>query len=181
MPTYRASASSRSRAPAGFTLLELMLVLAVMGLAMFLAVPAFQNLLQRDVDREVSRLAGVLRLLRNEAILTRTRYQIVFDLKEGDYRVEAQSGAGDPIPVTDVKMLLPHAFPGTWDLKQIYLYGDKSNPLADREVPVVVDSSGFVDPFALQFSDGSNPYTIFVEGMLGKTELLEGHVVEKPR
>ncbi|MBI4084183.1 MAG: hypothetical protein HY423_16380 [Candidatus Lambdaproteobacteria bacterium] len=154
------------------------MTLAVLALAMFLAIPAFQNVVQRDRDSEAQRLRGVLRLLRNEAILTRTRYQLVLDLKAGRYHIERQTLDQQPQRVTEPRLLGEHRFPAGWSLKRVLVYGSTNEPLVERPVPIVIDASGFIDPFLLHFDERGEPWTLREVGWVGRIELVPGHVTE---
>jgi prepilin-type N-terminal cleavage/methylation domain-containing protein len=178
MPISPAGTSRGAGRPGGFTLLEVTVTLAVLALAAFLVMPAFQNLVQRDRASEAQRLRGVLRLLRNEAILTRTRYQVVIDLKGGRYHIERQTLDDKPQVVTEPRLLGEHRFPAGWTLKRMLIYGSTNEPLVERPVPIVIDASGFIDPFLLQFEESGEPWTLREVGWVGRIELVPGHVTE---
>lgn len=160
-----------------------MLVLGLLVVLMALAMPTFQNLLQSTLQQEVNRLTGVVRLLRNEAVLTNTRYRLMLDLEEGRYSVERQDELGSFVPVSDPRVLSPHAFPRQFVLQDVLLLGKLYRPeesgLSEPEpLPVVVDASGYVDPFLLHFTHDEEAYTIRVSGFTGRVELLTGRVEE---
>ncbi len=62
--------------------------MGLLGLVMFLALPALQNLLEGSLQREVRRLSGVVRLLRNEAVLTNSRFRLMSFLSPLRYKME---------------------------------------------------------------------------------------------
>ena len=151
-------------------------VLGLLALVMFLALPALQNLLEGSLQREVRRLSGVVRLLRNEAVLTNSRFRLMFDLDKGEYRVEQRDEFGDYEQRDDPKELRPHAFPSSFDIKDLVLFGEVSRAEPETVVPIIIDSSGYVDPFLLHFSDGAAEYTLRVTGFTGRIDLVEGYV-----
>ena len=156
--------------------MELLLVLGLVAMLMFLAVPMFQNLLQSTLQQEVNRISGVIRLLRNEAVLTNSRYRLMLALKESRYFVERQLPDGSYETVQDPRVLSPHSFPSDMRLQTLLLLGhiyraDKTEPL-----PVVVDASGYIDPFLLHFTVADQDYTLRVAGFTGRVELEEGRV-----
>ncbi len=62
----------------GFTLIELLAVLALISILMGMAVPSFNNMIQRNRDVAiVSQLSGDIRLARTEAIKRRVSVQVV--------------------------------------------------------------------------------------------------------
>ena len=172
MSTYPA----RIYRPRGFTLLEMMVVMGLMALIFFIALPAFQNMLQGPLQREVNRLSGVLRLVRTEAVLTRSRFQLVFDLKKRQYRVDEALNDGSYAARQDPPQFSQHVFPPSFRLRDIVLFGEGGRRLSDQEVPILIDGSGFVVPFLLHFDEDSKPYTLKVRGFSGAAELVQGHV-----
>jgi len=69
------------RRRAGFTLLELIVVMALMGIVFFFAVPRFEGTFLFDDAKQSARwLIGKLQSLREEALRTRHLHILVFDL-----------------------------------------------------------------------------------------------------
>lgn len=153
-----------------------MLVLALLGMMMMLAVPALQSLLQNSLDKEVNRLSGVLRMVRNEAVLTRKSFRLLFDLKERRYSVEEKTAFGDFVPRQDPKVLRPHRFPDSFVLTDMVVLGSRFERLRDTPVPVAVNTSGFVQPFLLHFTQDGEPWTLRVKGFTAKISLEAGNV-----
>lgn len=168
--------SSARQRPAGFTLIELMLVLVLTAIVLLVAMPAFQSLLEGTLEREVNRLTGVIRMLRNEAVLSNTRYRIMLDVKQNRYSVEKQNEFGTFDELSEPRELAPHHFPSGMKLQDLVLLGHTYDTDQADPVPIVVDASGYVDPFLLHFTDDSKPYTLRVTGFTGHIELVKGHV-----
>lgn len=174
MRTSPTSNSNKGTAPAGFTIIELMLVLVLLVVVMSLAIPTFQVLLQDSLEKEVSRLGGVIRLVRNEAILTRTSFRIMFDLKEASYAVEEEDQFGRFLPRDDPKLFRPHTLPDSIELKDLMVYGSRFDKKYDKQVPIMVNVAGFVDPFSLQLFIDGKPWTIQLKGFSASIKLKEG-------
>ena len=172
-------ASRRHLGPrGGFSLLELLAVLLLMGLLLGIGLPAFQNMLQGGLQREVKRLTGILRLLRNEAVLTRTPFQLIIDLDGHAYRVEEEDPDGELIPRDDPAEFRRHELPSGFELQEFELFGQGGQVIQNGEVGVRVDSSGFMDPFLLRFIFEEKPYTLRVATLAGRLDLEEGHLEE---
>ena len=175
MRTFPARSSDRRRPPAAFTLVELLLVLALMAVVLFLALPTFQNLLQSSLQQEVNRLSGVIRLLRNEAVLGNTRYRLMLELKDNRYFVQRQNPDGSYDRLEEPKVLSPHAFPANLQIEDLVLLGRVYRTDETEPLPVLVDSSGYIDPFLLHFSLDGQDHTLRVAGFTGRVALEEGH------
>ena len=175
--TSKDAAAARLQ-PRGFTLLEMLVVLMVLALIAGFSVPLFQNLIQGQVQRESTRLSRVIRVLRNEAVLTQTDYRLMVDLKEQSYWVEARSGDKYQ-PRTDVQMLRKYVLPASFHLTDLVVMGSThSKNSEERPVPIYVDATGFTDPFMLHFTVDNVDYTFKVAGFRASVDLLTGYVRE---
>lgn len=172
-PARTSRARGRGR---GFTLVELLLVLSLMAVIMLFALPSFQNLLQGTLQQEAGRLAGVIRLLRNEAVLTHTTYRLMLDLKGGRYFVQQQDAEGSYHEIADPRVLAAHTLPRDLRLVDLTLLGRTYRTDETEPLPVLVDPSGYLDPFLLRFTHGDEDYTLRVAGFTGRVELVPGHV-----
>jgi prepilin-type N-terminal cleavage/methylation domain-containing protein len=80
---------------AGFTLLELMAVLALMGLLMGLVFPSLFHSWQREKTRaELRGLAVALRTARSEAVTSSNRIRLFLDLRTGRFWLEGTERGG---------------------------------------------------------------------------------------
>ncbi len=90
----------RGATRAGFTLIELMAVVAIMMLIFGLGLPRLAASPWAALDAEAERLAQTLRFARQRAIMTGTPHRLLIDLEEGGYLVEwlmseeAEEGGG---------------------------------------------------------------------------------------
>jgi general secretion pathway protein H len=86
--------SPADRVQAGFTLLELLAVLLLMGLLMGLVLPSLLRGWEREKNRAALRgLTVALRTARSEAVTEHRKVRLWLDLKTGQYRLEG-SGTG---------------------------------------------------------------------------------------
>ena len=167
----------------GFSMLELLVVITLLSVVMLMSVPAFTGLLQSSVDKELERLRGVVRLLRNEAILKRREMRLVFDLAENGYLVEERAENGEYYPRTDHKILNPHKL-DPLELREVVVYGSRYEEVLDQDmdgderhrIPVVIDVSGFVDPFQIHLVNGDESWTLKVAGLAAKITVEKGYV-----
>ena len=76
------------RGNAGFTLMEMMLVLGLISIFMAAVVAGFRSLTKRELRDATTRLASVVRYLFDRASTTGKVHRIVFDFREGKYWAE---------------------------------------------------------------------------------------------
>jgi general secretion pathway protein H len=72
----------------GFTLIEIMIVLAIAGLIMSLGVRGFRSLARSDLRASATNLAGAMRFLFDRASTTGKTHRLVLDLEAGRYWAE---------------------------------------------------------------------------------------------
>jgi general secretion pathway protein H len=89
-------ARCRARAQ-GFTLIEILIVLAIVGLIMTLGVGGLRRLARSDLRGDTTHLAGAMRFLFDRASTTGKTHRLVLDLEGGRYWAE----------VTDDKFFVP--------------------------------------------------------------------------
>lgn len=83
----------------GFSLLELMVVLVLLGVMMTLAVVSIRNLSGTKIKEEVTRIAGLSSEVYAKAAISGITHRINFDLNENEYWVESRVGeAGEIAP-----------------------------------------------------------------------------------
>ncbi len=107
----------RKRQPTGFTLVELLAVIAIMAIVLLAAVPMFQAMGKRDLGSAASQLRATLRLARQHAVVRRQNVYVVFpDNRDSvgsedvdkilrSYAVLAETGTSSYVYLTDWKYL----------------------------------------------------------------------------
>jgi prepilin-type N-terminal cleavage/methylation domain-containing protein len=96
------------RAQAGFSLLELMAVLALMSLLLGLVLPGLINSWEREKNRATLReFTTTLRTARSEAVTRGLRVRLFLNLKTGRYRLEGSTleGALTGVNLTDAQLV----------------------------------------------------------------------------
>jgi prepilin-type N-terminal cleavage/methylation domain-containing protein len=107
-PEGRANGGAGRRAQAGFTLLELTAVLALMALFLGLVLPSLLRSWERESHRAALRgLTAALRTARSEAVTGRRKVRLFLNLKTGHYRLEGsgQGGVLTGMGLTDARLV----------------------------------------------------------------------------
>lgn len=89
------SPTGRLTKPAGFTLIELIVVVSLLAMVGLLSLPLMMNQGDSAERRTLRRMAGVVKQLYNEATLTRDEHLLVFDLDRNSlqaFRLRAKDG-----------------------------------------------------------------------------------------
>jgi general secretion pathway protein H len=83
------------RRAAGFTLLELVVVIAILALAAALVLPRLPSTGETDLKSSARRLAGAIRYLNDQAIATGTGYRMRLVPGEGTVEIQRMEAATD--------------------------------------------------------------------------------------
>lgn len=166
---------------AGFSFLEIIVVLLVFGLLATFAVPQFFSAFEKTNTTEFRNLSRVFNLLRNESILGNTQYFIVFDPQEQGYYIELNRKEGGRVKLDSPRILRPHSFPENFKLESISLTQKSSTPTRtqykllgttpQQPVAIQVNSSGFVTPFTLFFRFDEEIWFIKTKDIMGHLEM----------
>ena len=82
----------------GFTIIEVVIVLAILGIVAGIAIPAFRDYIPRMRLRMAKdEVLATLRLARTRAFSERQTYQVIFEKPTNSYRVNP-GGASKPLP-----------------------------------------------------------------------------------
>ena len=81
-----------TRARAGLTLIEIMVVIAIVGLLVAVGAPAISGILALEQQRAIGELAQTYVWLRDEAALRNVTFRIAYNLDQNSWKVET----GDP-------------------------------------------------------------------------------------
>ncbi len=75
-------------ATSGFTLIEIMAVIAIIGMVFAIGLPRLNRSKMRALETEAESIAASLEFARQRAIMTRVPHRVLIDLAEGGYRIE---------------------------------------------------------------------------------------------
>lgn len=160
---------------AGFTLLEISLVLLIMAVVLMLALPRLRDPGRAELMGQSKRLVNIFRLLRSEAVLNGYAYRLNYDLNAQRYWVTADASAdlGDFVrelgqlargtqlkdPVSIVDVVLP-TLAGKINQGQVY---------------TVFYPDGSVDPTVIHLTTPKEAYTLWLNPMNGRLNVAVGY------
>jgi prepilin-type N-terminal cleavage/methylation domain-containing protein len=160
---------------AGFTLLEISLVLLIMAVMLTLTLPRLRDPGRAELMAQSKRLVNIFRLLRSEAVLNGYAYRLNYDLNAQRYWVTADESAdlGD-----FVRELGPLAR-GT-QLKEPVGIADIVLPtLAGKvnqgQIYTVFYPDGSVDPTVIHLATPREAYTLWLNPMNGRLNVAVGY------
>ena len=85
----------------GFSLIEMVIVIAILGIVATFAVPAFQNYVRnRNLKTAAQEIASEFFVTRERALAENTTYRIVFDDINNQYTTEERTALGPPVVYT---------------------------------------------------------------------------------
>lgn len=169
MPTSTAGNSTDQR---GFTLIELAVVVLLIGLFSALVMPRLPWVGEDALKASARRLAGVIKYYYNEAVLTKTRYRLVFNLDEQSFGVVhwAEDGTLTPVDGSGRQQQLR----GDARFRDVELLGRGSSNRG--EVTAEIQPSGWIDPTVIHLTrDNGDQLTLRVQPLTGTTEIFDGY------
>ena len=167
----------------GFSLLELSVILFIVMILLGIAMPRFPRLFESDLQLEAQKIARLIFELRQQAILNSEKYQLVIDTHKSRYSVLTSSADrpgeyvphaqyGEPIPLADTI-----TFPAVSRLEN----ADENNRYAGPKITfdkifgqqfqIIIDSSGFIDPFTVWLRDRSSQLSLSIVDIMGRVKI----------
>lgn len=170
----------RCRGQAGFTLLEITLVIAIIAVFVGLTIPKLRDTGTAELKTQSHRLAMTFKLVRSEAILQGIPFQINFDLDEQRYWITSADplGGADVANSTLGRLARGFAFDREVAIADVMLpaAGAKVN---QGRIYTIFYPDGTVDPTVIHLASSSQAYTLHLNPMNSRLEMTPGYVVPR--
>lgn len=156
----------------GFTLVELLLVIVLIGVVLVLAVPSMRDILSGDNLKKASRqFIGLERKLRGEAVRDQIDYILCLDLPNSTYWVLASDMT--PEKQDEIKKIPKH-LPS--DIAILDVVGENNKKQSDGEVRIKFGKNNICSPAVIHLAYEEDKMTIVINPFLGVTDVYDKYV-----
>ncbi len=163
---------SRSGSQGGFTLIELVLVVLLLGLLANLSLPLLSGLETDSLKATARRLSGTVKFLYNEAVMTGLEQRLIFDLSSGSYRAAELNAAGEVQDKDGLGRL--YKLPENVSFENIYQ--PRTGGHQTGEVVTAMMPGGWLEETIIHLRDRRNrSLTLRLVPLTGLTEFYEGY------
>jgi type II secretion system protein H len=161
----------------GYTLIELAVVVAILGIMIALVAPRLGELGEANLKRSARHLTGMIRFLHEESQAKKREYRLRFDIQDGRYWAESfkliSESAGEFQKTTSV-------IAGEGSLFGQTTFRDIKAGSHPEEPYILFTPDGWVESTIIHLRDGSDrDFSLLVKPLTGNTELREGYVEER--
>jgi general secretion pathway protein H len=163
----------------GFTLIELMVVIVVLGVMMTLIIPQLGNIGDANLKRSARHLTGMVRFLHDESQAKKMVYRLKFDIQGGKYWAEEWtilSNDTAEFKRLQVALASEGSLAGQTSFKDVQVGSHPDDPY------ILFTPNGWVEPAFIHLRNSDDKlFTLIVNPLTGNTELREGEVEEQQR
>ena len=159
----------------GFTLIEILVVMVLLGSIIFIAVPRFQNLADVNLKSTSRSLSGTIKYLYNESVFKKNIFKLAFDLDNQEYWVEFMED-GQFVESLD-PILKRKKVPDGVVISDIYTERFQEKTDSGSETYFLFLPTGFVDYGVIHLSSSDDDvYTIETKPYTGGTKIYDEYI-----
>ncbi len=163
---------SGEKGTAGFTLIEIVVVMVLISLFMVLSIPLLGNIGTGSLDTSARRLSGTIKYLFNEAALTGHEYRLIYDLDQRSYRAQVLEENSELVDAPDQGR--EATLKGAVRFRDLQVPG--RGKFTAGQVTIRIDPSGWIEETVIHLDDGKdNLLTLRVNPLTGSTEIYQGY------
>lgn len=167
------------RSDKGFTLIELIVVIALISLFLVFAIPKLGEVSESDLRRDIRHIIGAISYLHDEAIMKRREFRLNYNIAMGEYWATEIVKEG---PIGEEKKF-ENTFINKKRLSGSVRFKDIVVPEHQGSVEKFFTHfypSGWVESTRIHLQQGEDKYyTLIVMPLTGKVKVYEGHVEEQ--
>lgn len=162
----------RMKEQAGFTLVEIVVVMILLSLFVALSVPLLSDIGTNSLTTSARRLSGTIKCLFNESALSGLEYRLIYNLDKGTYRAQILEADGQLVDAPDQGR--ESALKGKVRFQDLQLPGRGKFSLG--EVTTRLHPSGWVEETIIHLSDETGEMlTLRITPLTGITEVFDGY------
>lgn len=174
--TYRCAIE---RSDKGFTLIELIVVIALISLFLVFAIPKLGEVSESNLRRDIRHIIGAISYLHDEAIMKRREFRLNYNIAMGEYWATEIVKEG---PIGEVKkfentFIKKNRLSDNIRFRDIMVPGHQG---AVEEFFTYFYPTGWVEKTIIHLQQGEDKYyTLIVMPLTGKVKVYEGYVEEQ--
>jgi general secretion pathway protein H len=147
---------------AGFTLLELIVVIFIISLSLTLTMPSFWSSDRNDLKKDARKLSSTLRYIYDESVGKKNVYTFFVDLESRTW-----------------------GFSGETESRSFKIRGDtliqdvvvpSHGEVSQGELSILFGPMGTGEPITIHLQKGDSVYTVMFNHISGRTKILEGYI-----
>jgi len=163
------------RPSSGFTLIELMVVILIISVVAAIVLPRLPQPESTKLKSSARNLATGIRFLNDQAMTTKSQYNLTFDLTESVVKITRHSAAGDELPPDDAFFNRPLIEDGISIEDVVSSLRGKA---AEGQFVVPFGPNGNAEALMIHLKGGAGHYTIIAYPDGGKVTVQEGYQEE---
>jgi len=157
---------------AGYTLLELIVVMALIGIVFFFAVPRFEGSFFVDDAKQSSRwLIGKVQSLKESAIREQKQYSLHFDLDSGRIWETNESMSAEDID----SEALNNSYSLPDDMRIIDIEYPQKGKIVAGPAEIIFYKAGYTDKALVHMQEGDLYLSFLIEPFLSKVQFFESY------
>ncbi|MBE7416087.1 MAG: hypothetical protein HS130_13080 [Deltaproteobacteria bacterium] len=154
----------------GFTIIELVVLMAVIGLVLAVALPRLAGFEHAALKSQAGKLSTLLRYANESAATKRLHYKVSFDIENGSVMVERSPDGREFSGDTGIRGL---KMSGGVALRDLVVEG--FGKIETGTVSVVFTPLGAAGGFSVHLEAGKDWFTVKFNPYSGKAEVVEGY------
>ncbi|NIQ94104.1 MAG: prepilin-type N-terminal cleavage/methylation domain-containing protein, partial [Desulfuromonadales bacterium] len=152
---------------AGFTLIELTLVIALLGLLLGLVMPRLPAIGENRLEASARRIAGMVRYLYNEAALSGLEHRLTFDLDKNALGGRKLETDGELVALTGSGR--EHTLSSSVDIVDVSIPG--RNRINSGQVNSRIFPVGWMDETVIHLKSDDRTLTLHMQPLTGTTDI----------